>query len=159
MGHIYLGELNEQSASYTAGYVTKKLTKHDDPWLNGRYPEFSRMSRKPGLAFDFVEEIASTFLQHNLEKSEIDVPTTLRRSNKTMPLGRYLTRRLRTLVGRDVKTPQQKLDEIQAEVQLVRETTWNTVQTVKQAMVEAGDQKVLNAETKQKIFGQRKHKL
>lgn len=36
-------------AAYCAHYVTKKMNGHDDPRLEGRHPEFTRMSRRPGI--------------------------------------------------------------------------------------------------------------
>jgi hypothetical protein len=72
-GHIYNGTLTKDSASYIAGYVTKKMTDKNpmekykklldkglekqakeylkkviEP-LNGNHPEFTRMSLKPGI--------------------------------------------------------------------------------------------------------------
>ena len=57
-------------------------------------------------------EVASTLMQHGLEKTEIDVPTSLRHGKKIFPLGRYLTRNLREMVGKDAHIPQEAHDEI-----------------------------------------------
>lgn len=82
-GSILLGELNETTAAYIAGYVTKKMTKIDDPRLEGRHPEFSRMSLKPGIGYDMVPEIASTILEYDLETME-DVPTQLQHGKRSI---------------------------------------------------------------------------
>lgn len=158
IGNILLGTLTNDSASYVAGYVTKKLTSRDDPRLNGRHPEFSRMSRRPGIGYDFMHEVASTVLQHDLSVDE-DVPTTLRHGSRTLPLGRYLTRRLRKLTGRDEKAPQTKLDAIAEELRPLREIAFDNSRSFKQEVVKDGDQKVLNAETKAKIFGHKRKTL
>lgn len=99
-GRIELGTLTEQSAAYIAGYVTKKMTAHDDPRLEGRYPEFARMSLKPGIGASFMHEVASVLLEHGLENNP-DVPGTLRHGKKVYPLGRYLHQKLRTYTGNE----------------------------------------------------------
>lgn len=52
-GYTSAGELTPQRAAYVAQYVTKKLTRFDDERvqkkLKGRWPEFARASRRPGI--------------------------------------------------------------------------------------------------------------
>jgi len=48
-GMARFGELTFKSASYVASYCTKKLTGPDAVWYHGRQPEFSLMSRNPGI--------------------------------------------------------------------------------------------------------------
>lgn len=98
-GRIDLARLEPHSAQYVCGYISKKLTKADDPRLEGRYPEFARMSLKPGIGADFVPEIADVQLRYN-DKGE-EVPFGLRHGPKIMPLGRYLVRKLRVQSGRE----------------------------------------------------------
>lgn len=86
------------------------MTRYDDPRLLGRHPEFARMSLKPGIGADMVDEVASTLMQFNLEDSaQGDVPSSLRHGTRMMPLGRYLTRRLRTRVGKEANAPQETI--------------------------------------------------
>lgn len=47
MGHVHLMELNAETAQYLCGYVVKKMTSPDDPRLQGKHPEFTRMSLRP----------------------------------------------------------------------------------------------------------------
>lgn len=112
-GHILLGTLEAASAGYMAGYVTKKLTRSDDPRLGDRHPEFARMSLRPGIGAHFMHEVASSLMQFNLEEAaQGDVPSSLRHGSRTLPLGRYLRRKLRTLVGKEPHAPQSTLDAV-----------------------------------------------
>ena len=98
--------LEPASAAYIAAYTTKKLTSKDDPRLNGRHPEFSRMSRRPGIGSHIVDDIASELLKHGLDETQADVPEALRHGNKMMPLGRFLRSKIRERIGHE-KTPSQ----------------------------------------------------
>lgn len=159
-GRVSLGKLEIGSAQYVAGYVTKKMTRFDDPRLADRQPEFARMSLRPGIGAGFMDEVASTFLQFDLERSQADVPSALRHGGRTLPLGRYLRRRLRKLVGRDENAPQETLDEIAREMREVYEISSRNSQggevSPKKIAVKLGDQKVLQMEAKHKIFKERK---
>lgn len=118
-GRVELASLEPGSASYVAGYVTKKLTKPDDPRLEGRHPEFARMSLRPGIGAGMTDEIASTLMELGVEYD--DVPEVTQEGKKKYPLGRYLRQQLRLRVGRDKKTPQSVLDEIDKQMQPLRE--------------------------------------
>lgn len=83
------------------------MTRTDDPRLEGRWPEFARMSRRPGIGQSAMHDIASTLMQFNLEKSESDVPVTLAHGTSQQPLGRYLRQNLRRMMGKDEKAPLQ----------------------------------------------------
>lgn len=54
-GRLHVGDCNDKSIAYCTHYATKKMTKSDDKRLFGRPPEFTTMSRNPGIAFFFVE--------------------------------------------------------------------------------------------------------
>lgn len=95
MGNVYLGTLEDSSMNYVAGYVLKKMTDKHDVRLHGRYPEFARMSLRPGIGADAMHDVASTVLEFNLVEREGDVPSALRHGKRIMPLGRYLRRKLR----------------------------------------------------------------
>ena len=56
-GNISVGQVNFETAAYVASYVTKKITGPTSAaYYNGRTPEYSTMSRRPG--------IGATFLHH-----------------------------------------------------------------------------------------------
>lgn len=103
-GSFYAGTFSIDSAAYCAGYVTKKMTKKDDPRLLGRYPEFSRMSRKPGLGSAGLQRIADwcyTSQGAAYIQRFHDVPQVVRFGGKIYPLGRYLVGKLRKEFGID----------------------------------------------------------
>lgn len=101
-GHIFVGTLTAQSAAYVVSYVTKRMTNAKDPRLEGRYPEFARMSLRPGIGAKAVEYIA-TALRSNAGLSLIerdgDVPSVLKHGKVAYPLGRYLRANLRSQMG------------------------------------------------------------
>lgn len=104
-GFIYNKPLEPGSARYIARYVVKKMTRHDDPRLGNRHPEFARMSLKPGLGAGVVENLAAVISRYNLLTSEGDVPITLRHGTQEWPLGRYLRRKLRVELGLPPQAP------------------------------------------------------
>lgn len=104
-GNVFLAEVSEATAMYTAGYLMKKLTRFDNPLLEGRHPEFARMSLKPGLGADALHDVGSVLMQHQLEVTLPDVPSGLRHGPRVSPYGRYLRKKLRVIVGKDEKAP------------------------------------------------------
>lgn len=98
-GFVYVGDLTVHSAGYIAGYVTKKMTRKDDPRLHGRYPEFARMSLRPGIGAPVVGQVAASLQSHvgwDLIGRRGDVPEVLSHGRVPLPLGRYLRSRLRS---------------------------------------------------------------
>jgi hypothetical protein len=110
-GHVMVGELSIKSAQYITGYVAKKMTKADDKRLDGRHPEFARMSLKPGIGANAIPDVASAMMQYKLE-SRGDVPVALRHGSSELPLGRYLRRQLRLQVGLDDKAPPEVVEAL-----------------------------------------------
>lgn len=149
-GDIDAGTVEPHSAQYIAGYTTKKLTSKDDPRLEGRHPEFARQSNRPGIGHDAMYEVASTLMLHGLENTLSDVPTTLRHGAKQLPLGTYLTRKLRKMVGKDEKAPQATLDKMAAEMQPLRDLAYNTSQSFAKTIVKhsKGTKRLTRGKTK-----------
>lgn len=104
-GHIKNLPLEIGSARYVARYVIKKMTRHDDPRLGNRHPEFARMSLRPGIGSGALESVAATITRYNLLDSAGDVPVTLRHGATEYPLGRYLRKQLRKALGLNEKSP------------------------------------------------------
>jgi hypothetical protein len=118
-GFAYIGDLSLHSAAYIAGYVTKKMTDASDKRLLGRYPEFARMSLRPGIGAHAIETIAAS-LRSKAGKREIerlsDVPNMLLHSGSRLPLGRYLRNRLRKELGRESKQSDEAAYKCQMEM-------------------------------------------
>lgn len=105
-GGVHVGVGEWDSYGYIGGYVTKGLTKAGSG-LDGRRPEFARMSLRPGIGRDSLVAIRDWCV--SLEGSRFigrtgDVPRSIRVQGKVAPLGRYLVRELREMVGLEVDT-------------------------------------------------------
>lgn len=124
-----VGQLTDKSANYIAGYVTKKMTHSSDIRLDGKHPEFARMSLNPGIGAGAMHNVASAIMQYGLEERE-DVPIGLRYGAKVMPLGKYLRRRLRKLVGRDPQAPPEALQKLTNQLSMVRAFAWQNDRAV-----------------------------
>lgn len=85
-GSVHLARVGMESAAYVAGYTVKQKLKDTD--LDGRHPEFARMSNRPGIGAQFAHEIADAVLRDRLEY----VPRALRHGDMVWPLGNYLTK-------------------------------------------------------------------
>lgn len=96
-GDIHLGTLTPDSAQYCCKYITKRMTKADDPRLLGRHPEFSLMSNKPGIGSQVIPEIASVLTTYGISLD--DFPNVLLHSSKSLPLGRYMKAKLLDEMG------------------------------------------------------------
>lgn len=155
-GDVDLGMLETSSAQYVCGYTTKKMTSGQDARLFGRYPEFSRKSLRPGIGGEAMHELASELMRLGLDRTQPDVPSALRHGARELPLGRYLTRRLRKLVGKDEKTPQAIKDQLQAELQPVRKAAFDASKSFASALVEARKGQSATFHARQKIYKGRK---
>lgn len=158
MGDIDVGDLSAVTANYVAGYVTKKMTRYDDPRLEGRHPEFGRMSLRPGIGFGFVHELASDWMRYDMERKLVDVPVAIGHGTKQMPLGRYLRKAMRRMVGRDEKTPQAVIDENQTRLRALSESAKFDEENVsfKSQVLAATKGKRASIERRQSIFKQRR---
>lgn len=116
-GGIQLAQLESKSAAYIAGYVTKGSTTVP---LGDRCPPFSRMSLRPGIGHDMMHELASVLLKENLDETLVDVPSALAHGRKALPLGRYLRRKLRKMIGRTDYAPPETIQTQAEEMQALR---------------------------------------
>lgn len=161
-GFTMVGTLTLSSAAYVAGYVTKKMTAKDDPRLHGRYPEFARMSLRPGIGAPAIHAVAEA-LQNKHGWDEInrngDVPSVLRSAGRTMPLGRYMRARLREELGFKFRSdnPEKAFKKTAELLDLYKDYLLNTEAPVSLEKWEAARkaQKILKMEVKQRIYSQR----
>lgn len=119
-GKIELSEFKYERAAYAAGYITNKLTKANDDRLEGRAPEFARMSLRPGIGASYAAPLASGLLQAHSLFEETDVPGALRHGSRVVPLDRYLRQKLRSAVGRNVETPESALTDYRQKMLVLR---------------------------------------
>lgn len=145
-GFVFLGTLTPKSAQYCARYVVKKMTATDDVRLNGRHPEFARMSLKPGIGADALWDAASEIMRYSLEERNV---SQIRHGSQKLPLGRYLRRKLQDMTGLDELQRQRindaALSQVYEQLQLVREVAFATDKAVQEVFREAneGYEKVL----------------
>lgn len=106
------GSLTPDSASYIAGYVTKKLTNPNDPVvvarLAGKAPEFAVMSRRPGIGMlqleAFIEALNTSTGARYFHRFK-DVPVAFRISGAMLPIGRVMRDHLRMFFFGETGTP------------------------------------------------------
>lgn len=161
-GNVHVGDLTPDSAQYIVGYVVKKMTKKDDPRLGSRIPEFGQPSLKPGIGALAVPGIADVLTSEHGVNSIVangDVPLALRYGNKNLPLGRYLRRKIREQLGHDPATPQETLLQVQSEMCSLLASELqkpeNKSKSIKAILVDLNRQKVINLESRMKIFSKK----
>lgn len=156
-------EFNELTAQYISGYVVKKLTDSTDPRLSGKFPEFARMSNRPGIGSSAMQLIAkqlSTPQGRSILTSTLDVPKSLKIGRRSIPLGRYLISQLRKFSGMtedDITAAKMAIGEAQ---QVELSALFTDVGAVtqderKEAFQKSIHQKILNTESRAAIFKKR----
>lgn len=102
-GFVDSRPLEFESASYIAGYVTKKLNGRgrSKEILGFRAPEKSWKSTRPGIGTGAMDVILEKLYSQYGSKMLVDgdVPQSLNYGKKARPLGRYLRRKLREKMG------------------------------------------------------------
>lgn len=153
LGHVHLGQLEAESAHYICGYVVKKLSTPGDPRLAGRYPEFARQSRRPGIGALMMDDVASEMMFRELEQRLLDVPSSIRLNGKELPLGRYLRQQLRIKCGKEKGAPAEVSVERSKELLGVYlDTIKNPGVSVASALRDANSPRAASAEARLKIY-------
>lgn len=159
LGHVMLGDLTIKSAQYITGYVAKKMTRPEDVRLDGRYQEFARMSRVPGIGAGAIPDVASVMMRYKLEEKCLDVPVALRHGSSEMPLGRYLRKMLRKQVGLDEKAPPEVLEALRSGLLPVFETVEVAFPHAKgehKRLLVAEEMRVLNEQAERNVLVRQK---
>lgn len=148
-GVVHVGEVTQHSISYVAGYVTSKMVKNDDP--EGRTPEFSVMSRMPGLGLTALGHV-SRYLQRVSEDYSLSPSArTVCFEGNDWPLGRYLLSKLR-IISDVADGTQEYIAHCAA---LFRESQQQGIDFLSY-IVGKDDQRFVNLEKREKLFKQRK---
>lgn len=157
-GDVDLGTLNKDSASYCAEYTVKKMTRTDDPRLEGRWPEFARMSLKPGIGADAMWEYASEMLRYSLDETLIDVPASAGHGKKNLPLGRYLRAKLRLMLDKEIGAPDEVVKAREAELLPLRlaAKASSDVPSFRQMILDENSGRRAHFDAKEKLFTKRR---
>lgn len=148
---------SRELAQYICGYVVKKMTGKDDVRLQGRLPEFARMSLRPGIGALSLQEVRESCVASGYVEKVGDVPAGIRHGSRVMPLGRYLRGRLREELG--VANPRSAaVDEFKKEMYdlLLAAKTDTEVPTLKAQILKKYEGKRLRIAARLKIFKGRK---
>lgn len=158
-GFTMTAEFTEATAQYVSGYVVKKMTDPALPVLQGRYPEYARMSRRPGLGVPALSALVTAVCsEYGVEEIEAigDVPMSVNIGRKSWPLGRLLRQKLREEVGFTEEYTQAISDryvlESTEEMLRLREAHGDNSSFLhKNALVQENIQKVRNLEGRAKL--------
>jgi len=131
------------------------MTNKDDPRLEGRHPEFARMSLRPGIGFNAVPEIASAVLTYDLDKKEGDVPAALRHGTRILPLGRYLRGHLRLQTGHEKNASPATLEVQAQELSSLRATAFDSEKPLMEVITNELGNTELNVTAKLKLKDKR----
>lgn len=100
-GMVHVGTVTETSCGYVCGYIMKGMTNESHLDLDGRVPEFSTMSRKPGIGARGADQLGESIVSRLGANPTglVDVPGVVRSGGFTQPVGRYVKARMRRAVG------------------------------------------------------------
>ncbi len=157
-GFVQVCELNPATAQYLVGYTVKKLTHSDDFRLEGRHPEFARMSNRPGIGRKAAKVIAESYKANF--GGEVPDEIKVRISGREYGIGRYLSQKVR----KDAGLSEDEILQIKArltgarqeEMSAVREIAWLSGETVVAELAALDAGKAASLEARTKIYSQRR---
>jgi len=164
-GHVGVGEFNAHTANYVAGYVVKKLVDRKSGALEGKVPEFGRMSRRPGIGADACLTLAKQICEDGhamaLLEETGDIPRELRLGKRKIPLGRFMLQKLRTAIGftpeyiQYIKQSGAYEKSVEMSALLTRAFEAEENPTYKSVYMAESSQKILNVESRASVFRKR----
>lgn len=96
-GHIKVDDFTPERGAYVAAYTAKKLIAQKQE-LGRRVPEYSVMSRNPGIGFPFIEYLAEAIKRADDRVPESDIALLyhgiIRTQGKFWPLDKEMRKRL-----------------------------------------------------------------
>lgn len=120
-GYVVIGELNWETAAYTARYVVKKFKgKESEQFyesVGGVLPEFCLSSRRPGIAGAYFDKEVETIYRHDC----IQLPSTKKRDGRTT-VPRYFDKLLEKYIEANPDT-ELNLDKIKAQRRAASESS------------------------------------
>ena len=155
LGHVGLGSVTHQSVRYVCGYMIKNMRHRHDHRLNGREPEFSRKSNRPGIGYGALREVTETILEFGLERSE-KVPTHLRHGAIKRPLGRYLRGKIADMLQMDKSSVDEEVQALWDSACVAAPSGGEVRRNLfKNMLIEASEQRILNMKSRMSIKGKR----
>lgn len=118
-GFVLVGTAEPKSMGYVASYVVKKMTNPKDRRLDGRLPEFSLMSLRPGIGHGVVSRVCAAY---DSEKGEAAfdkvgwITERLRLDGKQYHYGRYIKTKILDRMGIEKEIRKVHHAEVQAKV-------------------------------------------
>lgn len=146
IGNVRLGTVEEASTRYVAGYILKGATRTDDVRLSGKWPEFARMSNRPGIGYYAMHDVADRILTY-----DDPIPRVLGRGKKFFPYGRYLRNKLMEMCGVDKEEEKKKAVEAEVEkLSVLSAMAKETGQSWQGVYQDLNRQRILNWKARQK---------
>lgn len=110
LGHIKVDKVDLAVLRYVAGYCMSKLTRPDDPWLEGRAPEFAIRPNRPGLGLGYVDSFIESILSSPgglaAVKQMGDVPAEVRLGKGVVALDKLFKQKVRVGVFGEAQAEQ-----------------------------------------------------
>lgn len=173
LGHVHIGDVESASINYCVEYALKK-EKSEDLVALRRLPEFAVMSTKPAIGSYAIGEFRKTILHSKpLPTGELLIPDTFKLLGKEYPVPRFIRNELEEegfisarKAVRHYWTDAEVMSALLSRSRVAKEEFKKLEVLLSDDPVKVADaerqvrkQRLLNAETRQRIFGVRHETL